>query len=315
MDKVSATEREPIIPSNERKKLNARQIGGVLCATVALSSVMMGATGCSRQKTVGELTKQPVAEAPVSPDEAKVPKEAEEFVANFGDRYDDPVSTYYAEQAYKNINPRGSIIETSSALAYDLEGLRQDKTSELGFEIYELPLDAEINNKLSIDIFNNYTAKQLTTYMNLLARNPDNKDMLDHEFELFCSFVGNTNPNMAGSDFTEDDDKVINLMETVGYVVEKYGSTATYAVTNASEGASDDISTSFHPNEIILGTENNGIIDRFQSAADIVIRIDTFKDGESTEKYETLQNIELTVIRGPYNPAFSVSTVSIGQVK
>jgi hypothetical protein len=278
---------------------------GLLGAGLAVLAVIGG--GCAAkapQERAPEVTEAPAK---------AIPSEAKEFIAEYGVRYTDPLSTYYAEKAYRDASDQGSMITDAYVAEYDMSSLQ--RKSDLGFARYELPFDVNINTQLAKDVFNDYTAGQLTIYMNTLARNPQGKEVVDRQFEEFCSELGNTDPGIAGSAFTEDDAYIENLMATFASIVNEHGSNAHYTVTEASDGQSDALSTHFN-DSTLLGIESDGVIDRFQSSADVVVLVDVYDKDEFKREYVTLEGVELTVIRGFHNPAhFGVSRICIGQVK
>jgi hypothetical protein len=115
------------------------------------------------------------------------PKAQNTFITKFGNRYTDPVSTYFAEAAYEKAH-NGKSVMMSDEIIDKYENLKQHdgEKSELGFYMFHLPVDTKIDNKVSLDIYNNYIFKNLDIYMNLIAKNPSSeaRDAIDKQFHL-----------------------------------------------------------------------------------------------------------------------------------
>ncbi len=286
--------------------LRGVRLVGLFGAGLAVLAVIGG--GCTaKAPQEAEQTTTETAEEPI-------PSEAKEFIAEYGARYSDPLSTYYAEKAYRDASDQGSMITDAYVAEYDINS-PSGGSSDLGFEFYELPLDSEVSAQLSLDVFNNYTARQLTIYMNTLARNPNGKEVIDDHFKDLCSYNSGLDQS-PGAAFTKDDPYVENLMDTFGSIVDRHGSNAHYTVTMASETGDDESASSFDMRRTpIVGTDDHGHVGQFSCNADIVVRVDVYNADDFVTTYETIEDVELTIIRQPYNTTDSISGISIGQVK
>ena len=297
----------------ERRGLGVRHIAAVFLAVAMLATGAFSVSGCSPKDP--EVNTPTATEAPANPSETQeIPAGAKDFIDEYGSRYDDPVSTYYAESAYRQESRQASILSDEYISEYDFDIPAKDQ-GILGFETYSLPLDAKIDRRVSMDLFNNYTSDQLTIYMNALARNPNEKEIVNRQFMGFCSFIGEVSPSMLAKGLTGYDGRIIAMMETFDSVVERYGSNANYIVNKASEPANGGTNTLFHDGDTVIGTLDDGVTRQFQSSTDIAISVEIYNSNSQTIKHEVINDVELIVTRNPYNTAFSASGISIGQVK
>ncbi len=235
-----------------------------------------------------------------------IPKEAQNFVIGSGNRYADPVSTYYAEISYaKNNNNIGSIITDEDIEAGKVTTDRTiGENSEIGFTEYELPIDAKMDQETSLKIFNEYTSKNLSRYMNLLARNPSKEAqiVIDKQFENYCSSA--LGDNLPATAFPLDDTKIESLMDTAKSVVAKYGSNANYTVTpattrRANPNSSSTLFTSTESSNEIYDWSDTKIQTIHELGVKIVIDVEVFNGKNVTSKQEVLKDIQLSIMRQP----------------
>lgn len=269
---------------------------------------MAGISGCSGQKTVGELTREPVAEAPVDPQEKLVPKEAEDWVIAYGPRYDDPVSTYYAARALESVyGNKGLVISDEFFADYNLAA-QKNQVSPIGFEWYTLPSAEKRSHEDVIKIFNEYVAKELSLYMNALAKNPttEAEQIIDFEFTNWCSDAMNLDNNPVP---TKDEEYIANLMSTCKEVVAKYGSSANYSVNKVTSVKGDGGSyIDPYSNVMIFEVDENGKILTFSNSLDMVIEIDIYNNDTLIMETLSISDIQLTYTRQPNG------MMSIGQM-
>ena len=244
------------------------------------------------------------------------------FVTTYGERYADPVSTYYANQAYKKVNHGRDLVMTDSFINnYDTTAERPE-VSDLGFTWCELPKDAKIDQATSVKLFNDYVAKEMSLYMNCLAKNPSEAAVAitDFEFTHYCSDANWENYPNSKLDFTADDGPIATLMETAKAVVAKYGSSANYTVNRGvvawpGEGASNV--TVFYPGDStdIWNIDKKENLMGFENNADIDISIDIYNGSKVTQTTDVLKNVVLSFIRNPMGePAeINFTYISIGQ--
>jgi hypothetical protein len=157
--------------------------------------------------------------------------EAKDFVAKYGDRYSDPVSTYYAEKAYETKNNSPGLLMSDNFISdFEITNNIDVTASDLEFTMMRLPLDTKVCQETSIKVFNNYTSENLSQYMNLLAKNPGQKaeDIIDSQFLNYCAgnYLGKYDSNMWN---TKADTAAKKLMDTVKNIVTEYGGAANYS--------------------------------------------------------------------------------------
>jgi hypothetical protein len=253
------------------------------------------------------------------------------FVRDYGTRYNDAVSTYYATQAYRKATGVDLVMTKDYITNYDpLATTEQGPTSTLGFERYSLPVDAKIDIATCEKIFDEYIAKELTLYMNLIAKNPNATDIIDSQF---TNFLGPADTDHADRDYT------VKLMESAKVEVAKHGSSANYKVEPISDNDNDysNPNVSYIDNipsasVDIMETDKYGTTTWFALNARVGVEIDTYKgqtvsqsadhlwnsfkgDANTSGKEDTnaVRVLELSVIRH-YNPGndYSATQTSIG---
>ena len=198
----------------------------VIAVAGALVLVAGGVLIGSQLGSDDEVIDEPTAEAPVVPGEqepAAVPAEAQGFVDSYGERYAEPVATYYAEQQYKaEDGGLASTLDNEWVSAYVFDNSTTTPESplyDIGF--VRLPLETQINSTTMVDVLNNQeVANGINRYMNLIARNtsPEAVAVIDNEF---LKYMGRDNANSA------------NLLATLKSVVSQYGSAANYGLAPA----------------------------------------------------------------------------------
>lgn len=241
----------------------------------------------------------------------KIPAEAQKFVTEFGSRYVDPVSTYYAVEAYKKDHDGKTPILTDEFINnYDNSGPQDGELSILGFTTYRLPLDTEVSQKTFIDIFNSYMKPNLDLYMNLLSKNPSAKAVaiIDDEFKSYCS---------QNTSFKEDDAQIAMLMNTAKSKVAEFGSAADYSVAKATDKPTGKDSTVFPmAGSIMFGSIpwNKQIIKNYTiGGIDLVIDTDKFSGKTVSRDSKIRHGVTLAIWRQPVTGDANYSNISIGQ--
>lgn len=291
---------------------------------LAAAVVLIGGGSVAAKKAMNPGNSTATGPVPTNTGEAQPPlsAEAQKFVDLYGDRYADPVSTYYASKDYVlKANIPNVIMADNYIDNFEINGnIVTGVPDEIGFTQYTLPLDAKFNQQTSIKVFNEYTVPSLNCYMNELAKNPspEAKKIIKAEFAKYCSDISNEDLPIA---FTSDDKGIAMLMDTADALVSKYGSTANYYVAPAEINSDDEGVTSFD------GATMKGYYmydDReIQYFSDndvrLVIGIDVFKGDKSSHITETINEVQLQVIRQPgvyggteSNPD-QYTNISIGQ--
>lgn len=284
--------------SKERKQLSAKQVGGLLMAGMAVFATL--GTGCSAKSV--ETPRTPGIETPDT--EVKVPKEAQAFVDLLGDRYQDPVSTYYSEIAYEKKYDQTLLITDENADKWEITGKLDGETSHLGFHILTIPFDTEFNSDFSAKFFNESVVPNLDKYMNLVAKNPYDKpsEIIESEFQTYIGGADNIEPNYQ--------EYGRNIAKTLRGVVEKYGPNAIYSIAPAkvvkitdshepyTQFDSDVPPMLFDKN---MGYSDGGIL--------LMVNIDVYDGKKVTRQYEVIDGFQYSVRHlSPY-----VNNVSFGE--
>jgi hypothetical protein len=245
------------------------------------------------------------------------------FVSTYGERYTDPVSTYYADQAYKKANHGRDLVMTDTFINNYDKTAERPAVSDLGFSWCELPKDAKFDQATSIKLFNGYVAKEMTLAMNYWAKNSSDQAVAITDFEVthYCSDASWENYPNSKLDFTADDAPLATMIDTFKGVAEKYGSTANFTVMPGKVGeyGSDTPNvTNFYSGDstTIWAPDAKGKPTAFSNQADIAISIDIYNGKNVTHTSEVLKSVELSFMRNPMgNPTQSNSTgISIGQL-
>lgn len=293
---------------------NKKKIIIALSGIAILGVTIFGGTAIYR---AGQKS-QVATEVPANPTNEKqaIPKEAQDFVNQYGDRYSDPVSTYYAEKDYKaTVDKYGSMMTNDYINKFEITNLSQGDVDQLGFTNYMLPLSAEDNQQTAVNVFNSYTAKNLSLYMNLLAKNPSlkAKDIIDSELQNYCSNTSaDDQQNIA---FSADNEAINKLMNTAKTIVAKYGSAANYSVAKASIDTSDPNTTEFPESLTAVETfefRGQKIKSLHSSGVRLVINVDSYNGKNVTHTIETLKDVQLSIIRQP-DIGSNSTYISIGQ--
>ena len=312
-------------------KLTARQTRGLMLAGL----VLLGALGAGCSSVTPGANTPGTNESAANPGQTQeVPALAQFFINDYKDRFKDPLSTWYAKEAYKKAHDGMNPVLSDGAIKMYLESKanRQENAGPLGFNVYRLPDNAALDENKSIEIFNDYTSKELSLYLNYLAKNPtpEGEALVDSEFMNYCSdtiYAGN-----SAYDFTDDDRFIATIMDTMKSIVSKYGSTANYTVLpsvlqpHAQRGLGEAISetdknkTSFEASSFIATKFDKGKhVVQSQSNVDIVIAVDVYRGSAFSTQYETIERAELTLIRQPIEhinlSQKDFTYISIGQLK
>jgi hypothetical protein len=227
-----------------------------------------------------------------------VPAEALSFVETYKNRYEDPVSAYYSEKAYEAANGGKSLILTDDFVASYEPNKEEFNGSVLGFERfpYNYPSSTKMDPELFMSIYNSYISKEMSLYMNALAKNPtaEGTGIVDRQFQAYCSYHTD-----AAGDYTFDDEYIASLMTTLKRVVTKHGSAANYAATNGTSDQSAG-TTLFNPNDtVVIGGDEAATSVQYTFNYDLVIRVEEFSDKLSTVAWERFKQVNQTIIVRP----------------
>jgi len=308
---------EPIESTPEKKGLTSRQKIAAAMAGIALTAGVIGGVTANVLAQRSPIT----AEAPANPgsEQKSIPAEAKSFVNEYSTRYEDPVSTYYAEKAYEAKGAKSIVLSNDFINKYEIKNTHYENSSSIGFDLCKLPLNVEVSNSLAINIFDQYTSKELSLYMNALAKNPtaEAEAVIDNQFMNSCS--NTINPNVVGSAFPDDDKNIVTLMNTAKTVVAKYGSAANYNVMPGSNNQLDTNSTYFYGSQEVTKIDENKKVMSFQYSVNLLVSIDTYSVDKVSHTNEVIKNISLSIMRQPNtgsadNPA-NFTYISIGQFR
>jgi hypothetical protein len=255
--------------------------------------------------------------------EQSIPKESESFISEFGARYKDPVSTYYAVEAYKRENNDKTPIITDEFINnYDPSGQRSMELSTLGFTAQRIPIDTQVDRKKMVEIFNEYTIPNLELYLNYLSKNrsPAALSIIDREFQDYCSDTSNKlSPILA---FKDDDDDILRMMTLAKRIVAEYGDTVNYKIATASDAfdAKGPNFTTFPPtSEPSVGvTKWNGqTIESFaKGGVNISIGLDKYDNkNKLSSSNKILKGINLTMQKQPVTGSSTWTYLSIGLIE
>jgi len=280
-------------------------------AVALAGAVALGAAGCSGDKVgakAPEINPSTTSEAVVEAQE--IPQEAESFVEQYGSRYEDPVSTYYAAKALESEYGNKSLVLSDEFFVnYNVDS-QKNAVSSIGFELYSLPLVDEVSVEDFTKVFNEYVVKELSLYMNSLAKNPtpEAQQVIDFEFTNWCSDAMNRDNNPAP---TKDEEYVAKLMSTCKGIVAEYGSSANYTVKRATNNEVEVEGESYvSPHGIVnvLKVDENGKIITFTNNLDMAIVIEKYNDNTPTGETLLISDIQLTYTRQP------AGMIAIGQI-
>lgn len=240
-----------------------------------------------------------------------IPNEAKQFVNEVGNRYADPVSTYYAVEAYKKDHDGKSPVLSDEFIDnYDNSGPQDGDLSILGFTAYRLPLDAEVNQKTFIDIFNSYIKPNLDLYTNLISKNPSAAaiKIIDDEFKSYCS---------ENTSFKNDDSQIAMLMTTAKNEVAEHGSAVNYSVAKATDKPNEKNATIFPmADAIMFGSIPWGkqVVKNYaDSGINLVLDADKYTGKTVSRVSNVKRGVTLTIWRQPVTGDADYSNISIGQ--
>lgn len=248
----------------------------------------------------------------------EIPKEAQEFVDTNINKYPDPISTYYAEQAYEK-NNKNAILTDSFIDNYNMITGSNSKISTLGFTSYEMPVDTLLTPQIVVKMFNEFLSANIERYMNLLAKNPsaDAIKIIDRQFQDYCSDTSNYMlPNLA---YTNDDEGIARLMDTAKSIVSEYDSASNFKVAKAELNNTDPNITSFvghmpsGESAIVEGKDRTLAFG--QNGVRLVIQIDQYNNtNEVVHNIKTIKNFSFNISRQPNNPNAKTTKMSLGQL-
>lgn len=306
-------ERAPTTP--EQKRFHPKRWLATAMACAAL-------TACS-DSVNNSFPKAPTtAETTAGPDDGEetastekpqiIPDEAKDWVAEYGDRYVDPVSTFYAELGYEAKYGTFAYMTSKDIDEYEITYETHGETSPLGFTMETLPLDAKIEQEDSIKIFNSWIAPNLDLYMNLIAKNPTPKGIaiVEEQFRAYCE---GENPNSVnGIPNEESSIGARKILDTMAAIVTNYGSNAVYSIAPATTWENREqreTSTVFY-NPTIVYENDSGFTD---AGIQLLINIDAYNGKEVSRKTETIEDFQIIVYRQPTTGTDTFSYLSFGE--
>ena len=313
----------PVEKKSEKSISNKKMLGIAALAGVAMfaSAVGGGVVVKSMNNSMGN-NRPPVAEKSANPSNVNVSEfnkiETENILAydeSFNYRFNDMASVYFADEAYRARNGGSSLLlKDEYFIKYDFSDDMYE-ISKLGFERYTLPKSTVVDRAVSLEIFNNYTLKQLSLYMNYIAMNPtaEAEKVIDFEFRHYGSVGGGDNI----PEFAAHNRKIDSLMDVAKSVVAKYGSAAIYNVAPGSIEEDNQNVTFFNDNQSIDVTaiDKNGMGTTIQYYGDLLINVEVFSGKTVTQKKEIIKNFHFSIMRQPNNPAADFTYISIGGFK
>lgn len=271
-----------------------------LIATALLVLVFGGGIAVTKMSKVNdsEGTEQPAGEE----EEIKVPREAKDFVEQYSYRFDDPVSTYYAEKDYKkNVDKYGAMLTDDYIARFKIDENISGYGDELDFRLHELPTSLPEDQETFVGAFNDFIP-QLNLFMAYSARNSTQEGirLIDNQFMKYSSSVGGED---TISEF-KPDDSIVELMNVLKSIVNKYGSAANYSIAPGIIGYDDGKSTVFPKHlTVTLEKEVNSYGTRTRSLENsgvkLRINIDTYNGDKVSRSTETIEDFEVSIVRWP----------------
>ena len=277
---------------------NKRNRTILIVAGVALA--LVSAVGIGAKINASAEHKQTTRETTINP-EIKIPAEAKEFVAEYGARYDDPISTYYAEKSFGLDVGKSVLISNESINNYDMSAPMDESSQLIGFEQYQFPPNKEISQNNATWIFNEFTAPQLTLYINALAKNPNPEiqKIIDYEFINYCS-----------DRESQEDYKYINtLMDTCKAIVDEHGSNTNFTI---GKGIIYHDPMGTYINEYVSAQgepDEKGIVNKFSANAEILLTTTTYNREAVVKKSEVIGAIQFLYSRQSIG-----NNLSLGQI-
>ena len=276
-------------------------VAGLVGAAVAFGAGAL-AVGANSQPAEREPVPTEPAESP-NAEQDDIPEEARFFVEEaYPGVYENPVATFYAEQAYINNNGGlGVIIGQDYITKYEKTEVPVGAVSELGLEFLLLDPNTEVTTESSIELFNR-AAPSISRLMNLLAKNPS-PEMQAIIIEEFSTYTGFKN------------DYAQSLVQKVQSVVNQYGSESNFSVNPAVKvGEETETSTVFFSDKpSIDNVDESGFVLSFNDTVDLSISVESFnEDGQSTLSLETLEKVQFSVSRAPSYDPFDAGFIGVG---
>lgn len=267
-----------VAPEVGKKKLNPKMIMGMSAAALALVSglAFIGNTIFTSSERATKTTEATI-------DYSGLPGDAKQFISKYGSRFSDPVSVYLTEYGYEQSGNKSLMLSDEAVANYDMS-IRPtaEKSPLVSFERYNLPVTTGLDQNTAVKIFNEYTAKELTLYMNALAKNPSAKaqEVIDFEFTNYCS---NDELSIDYSKYTQ------NLMAMCKAMVAKYGNSTQYII---GKGAlKNDIAPgdTYISSDVPNQGQENSTYKMFSNQAVLSIETLTTSDqgSNSTQEYTT----------------------------
>lgn len=242
-----------------------------------------------------------------------VPAEAREFVDTYGAMFNNPVATYYAEQAYITEYNLPTVIDQPYIDSYVMTDNITQEASDMGFWRTYIPLDKPIDKQTVATFVNDMVIPScLDRYINLAAKNPlpEAAAIIDNEFLKYCGGIGPASL-APGSDNTEN---TLQLMATLKAITDKYGSEANYKIAPASLDEADaETATVINAEPEIDSVNESNFITNFDTLITLKVDVDVYDDKNQVTTQKESVELRLTVARvtptGPVDPG----RVIIGQ--
>lgn len=299
-----------------RKVMGYVALGSMIMAGgVLIGSFITNKTN-SEQPSPNKLpgSKPPISEKQAAaPTEKKisVPAEAKSFVDEFGSRYTNPVASYYAEKSYESQHGGKKLVMTDNYInKYEISDVIKGETSELGFAMTRLPLDATISQETMMQLFNDRTANNLSLLINLLAINtsPKGQEIIKSQFLNACSDTWSERKN-------DDDRDVQNLFNTASSIANKIGNNSICKVMPASnQDGTDGTYFNSNINPEIQGIDKNGNTTFFAyNNVVLAISVDSFNDDGKMSNSKMKPTIDLSYMRKPAVSGAKFTYLSAGQ--
>jgi len=299
----------------EKKGLTSKQRIAIIMAGIALTAGIAGGVSVNalnqRQPAVAEAPANPAKPANTGEIKQEAPIDSKSFIAEYGSRYEDPLSTYYYVQSFTETNNNKSVLMSDKYIAeYDMSA-EKGAISPLGFESYSISPDTKFDLSTAIELYNKYTSKELSLYMNALAQNPSPEAVaiIDSQFMDYCSNTDNT------TSAADDSKRIGALMDTAKQVVKKYrGSAVGYIVAEGSTNFDNPNMSYFNeqsPTNVNTSYEKTGAIEYSNHVDSLLIEVFVFKGMNTSITREIVKDVDLTVTLQPNNSRLTIGQATV----
>jgi len=306
-----------LLTPEKKKRVHPKRWISAALASVALSGCSGSSNSFPKESfTAPDNITNLDVEQPNTPDQElrAIPNEAKGWVAEYGNRYADPVSTFYAEMGYEKKYGKPTIISNKDVSEYEITYGTSGDTSPLGFTMGTLELGGTIDQEVSMRLFNSYEAPNLSLYMNLLARNPASGAvaMIEEQFLAYSQgqdllSVGGVYDERAGT-------RTRKIMDTMASIVNKYGSNAIYSIAPAVSGSVENPDSTnsvfFFAGQTDVYTNGLGFMDNIE----MLVFVDTYVGDRVVRSKEVFGSLQMIVeFQSPPGTADTFGYLTFGE--